>query len=102
MEGDFKTRVINLLESIGDGGEKAIFANVEKINTLAEYCKGIPLYHNSFEKGKELFEKMTPEEIYQHMIRKIVESPTTFHRDAAVILTVPHLADSIQKIQNEE
>ena len=70
----------------------------EKIHILADYARKTPIFKESIQRGDEFFKGLTPVEIYTHLLCKIVESPTRFHADAAVILTIPHLSNSLKNV----
>ena len=93
---EFEDMVIDILESVGDNPDSDLTESADKIHALADYARKTPIYKVNIHKGEDFFKNLTPVEIYNHMIIKIVESPTKFHRDAAVILTVPHLSDALK------
>jgi hypothetical protein len=96
MYEKFEDDVIDILESVGECTDSTLIKSAEKIHSLADYARQTPLFKDSEQKGNEFFNGMPPIEIYNHMIFKIVDSPTKLHRDAAVILTIPYLSDALK------
>ena len=101
MNQEFNNKVLDILESAGNGTEAELIACENKIHEFAEYARSTEIFKNTEPKYKNFFNGSSPTEIYTHMLQKIVSSPTILHRDGAVILTIPHLSDALKNIKTE-
>jgi len=97
MKDDFVNQVLEILGCVGDGGEEALKANADKIHALADYSRKTAIFIQSKDLGTEALKDLSPIEIYTHMIIKIIESPTSIHRDASVLCIIPHLSDALKE-----
>jgi hypothetical protein len=97
MYENFCNDVMELIDSIENGTEFEIINNAEKIHLIADYARGRTIYKETEARGNELFKDQNLVEIYQFMLQKIVDSPTSIHRDGAVILIIPYLSDKLKE-----
>ncbi len=67
------------------------------IEEISDFAKTTKVYQENKEQGDAFFESMNSWTIYVHLLQKIVNAPTTMHRDVSVILTIPYLNDAIKK-----
>lgn len=70
----------------------------EIIKEIVDYAKETKIYSENRKKAESFWENdATPTDIYYFMIRKIVDAPTQIHRDAAVLLHMPALAEALKR-----
>jgi len=96
---EFDNNVYEILENVGDDPAHNLLKCADKIHSLADYSRNMPIFKTGNHVGTEFFKDSTPVEIYKHMIYKIAESPTKFHTVAAVVLTVPYLSDKLKELE---
>lgn len=95
----FKDKVGRLLESASEfhQGWKFKSEQIEMIRDLANDCKGSGLYEATKDQRAEYVVGLTPEQMFQDMIFKIVEAPTTIHMLATIRLLIPAIYEKIQE-----
>lgn len=71
----------------------------ELIHEIAERCKNMPLVSKTQEEADKFAADMSPEDIYWHMLYKIIEAPTHLHMIASTYMLIP-LID--RKLRGEE
>ena len=70
----------------------------EIITEIAEFAKHTKLYSDFKEKAEIFWDPgTTPTEIYYFMLQKVVGAPTQIHRDAAILLHMPALAEALTR-----
>ncbi len=70
---------------------------IEIINEIADYAEQTKIFKENKERG-EIFGGKTAKNIFCYMLDRVVNAPTTLHRDVSVILIVPF----VRKKLNEE
>ena len=90
--------MVELIESVDDTAAAPKFPRraTEIVKEIAEYAKTTKIYQENTETALDFWEDGTPpEEIYIFMLQKVVNAPTTLHRDSAVILHMPALEKAL-------
>ena len=81
------------------GDDNIIFSDRAKaiIKEVVEYSKKTPIYKENSTRANEFWtsENKTARNVYAHMLNKIVNAPTSLHRDASVILCIPILDEIV-------
>lgn len=93
---DLSPLMIELIEDNVANNTEFSERAVEIINEIADYAEGTELFKSQKEKG-EMFDGATPKQIYGYMLDRVVNAPTTFHRDASCILIMPFLRKALQE-----
>lgn len=70
------------------------------IHEIAEECNGLEIVQRVTEGKEEWLEQATPEEIYIHMLKKIVEAPTRMHMICVPRVLIPLIDQKLR--ENEE
>lgn len=70
------------------------------IHEIAEECNGLEIVKRVTEGKEEWLEQATPEEIYIHMLKKIVEAPTRMHMICVPRVLIPLIDQKLR--ENEE
>lgn len=70
----------------------------EIIDEISDYAEKTDIYQRNKEKG-EMFDGSTAQQVFRYMIHRIVNAPTTIHRNSSVILIMPFVR---QKLREEE
>ena len=70
----------------------------EIINEISDYAEQTKIYQENKERG-EIFEGSTAWQVYGYMLDRVVNAPTSLHRDSSVILIMPFVR---KKLQEEE
>lgn len=88
--------VPELIEETKEDGANLIFSDRAKeiIKEVAEYSRKTKLYSENKERGEEFWsnpEERTARNVYIYMLDRIVNAPTSIHRDSSVILMMPVL-----------
>ena len=74
----------------------------EIINEIAEFAKHTKLYADFRERSETFWgSDDTPTDIYFFVLQKVVNAPTPIHRDAAVLLHMPALAEALQREESK-
>ena len=93
---DLMVELIETAKAQDEGVEVPARAR-EIINEIAEYAKKTRLYAEFQERSEAFWEPDdTATEIYLFMLQKIVNAPTQIHRNAAVLLHMPALAEALK------
>lgn len=92
--------VPELIEETKDDGTNLIFSDRAKevVKEVAEFSRKTKLYQENKERGKEFWsnpEERTARNIYIYMLDRIVNAPTSIHRDSSVILLMPVLDEAV-------
>ena len=93
--------MLELLESNTDWQDaNAVFTERgrEIINEIADFAEQTDIYQRNKEKG-EMFDGSTVQQVFGYMLDRIVNAPTTIHRNSSVILIMPFVR---QKLREEE
>lgn len=70
------------------------------IHEIAEECNALEIVKRVTEGKEEWLEQATPEEIYIHMLKKIVEAPTRMHMICVPRVLIPLIDQKLR--ENEE
>lgn len=68
----------------------------EIINEIADYAEKTNIFQEEKGQGEWLNGK-TAEQIYRHMLERIVLAPTTIHMNMSVLLIMPFLRQKLQE-----
>lgn len=68
------------------------------INELSDYAEQTSIFQEHKEKG-EIFDGSTAQQVLGYMLDRIVNAPTTLHRNSSVILLMPFVR---QKLRDNE
>lgn len=93
--------MLELLESNTDWQDaNAIFTKRgrEIIDEISDYAEQTRIFQEHKEKG-EMFDGSTAQQVFGYMLDRIVNAPTTIHRNSSVILIMPFVR---QKLREEE
>ena len=93
--------MLELLESNTDRQDaNAIFTKRgrEIIDEISDYAEQTRIFQEHKEKG-EMFDGSTAQQVFGYMLDRIVNAPTTIHRNSSVILIMPFVR---QKLREEE
>lgn len=92
--------MIELIENIDSstGALKFPKRAVEIIREIADYAKQTKLYRENIGKAESFWQdEDSPEKIWIYILEKVVNAPTTLHRDGSVILHMPALDAALEK-----
>lgn len=70
----------------------------EIINEISDFAEQTRIFKDNEEKG-EMFDGSTVRQIFGYMLDRIVNAPTSIHRDTSIILIMPFVR---RKLQEEE
>ena len=70
----------------------------EIIDEISDYAEQTRIFQEHKEKG-EMFDGSTAQQVFGYMLDRIVNAPTTIHRNSSVILIMPFVR---QKLREEE
>lgn len=93
--------MLELLESNTDWQDaNAVFTKRgrEIIDEISDYAEQTRIFQEHKEKG-EMFDGSTVQQVFGYMLDRIVNAPTTIHRNLSVILIMPFVR---QKLREEE
>jgi len=93
--------MLELLESNTDWQDSnAIFTKRgrEIIDEISDYAEQTRIFQEHKEKG-EMFDGSTAQQVFRYMLDRVVNAPTTIHRNSSVILIMPFVR---QKLREEE
>lgn len=93
--------MLELLESNTDWQDSnAIFTKRgrEIIDEISDYAEQTRIFQEHKERG-EMFDGSTAQQVFGYMLDRIVNAPTTIHRNSSVILIMPFVR---QKLREEE
>lgn len=97
---DLPELMIEMLDNTDDSGEFSDRAK-EIINEIADYAEKTKIFKDNKEKGETQFEGEPARLIYGYLCDRIVNAPTTIHRDVSCILIIPFLRKAIQTEGNK-
>lgn len=93
--------MLELLESNTDWQDaNAVFTKRgrEIIDEISDYAEQTRIFQEHKEKG-EMFDGSTAQQVFGYMLDRVVNAPTTIHRNSSVILIMPFVR---QKLREEE
>lgn len=93
--------MLELLESNTDWQDaNAIFTERGRkiIDEISDYAEQTRIFQEHKERG-EIFDGSTAQQVFGYMLDRIVNAPTTIHRNSSVILIMPFVR---QKLREEE
>ena len=93
--------MLELLESNTDWQDaNAVFTKRgrEIIDEISDYAEQTRIFQEHKEKG-EIFDGSTAQQVFGYMLDRVVNAPTTIHRNSSVILIMPFVR---QKLREEE
>ncbi len=70
----------------------------EIIDKISDYAERTRIFQKYKENG-EMFEACTTQQVFGYMLDRIVNAPTTLHRDASILLIMPFVR---RKLKEEE
>lgn len=70
----------------------------EIIDEISDYAEQTRIFQEHKERG-EMFDGSTLQQVFGYMLDRIVNAPTTIHRNSSVILIMPFVR---QKLREEE
>ena len=70
----------------------------EIIDEISDFAEQTEIFKAHKEKG-EIFDGSTAQQVFGYMLDRIVNAPTTIHRNSSVILVMPFVR---QKLREEE
>lgn len=97
-------KMVELLETAETVDDVVVFNDkaIGLVKEIAEWAKGTNFYKENRKKAEEFFEKTTTSStIWMFMLRKIVEAPTSLHRDCVVAGYMPVLEETILREMNQ-
>ena len=93
--------MLELLESNTDWQDaNAVFTKRgrEIIDEISDYAEQTRIFQEHKERG-EIFDGSTAQQVFGYMLDRVVNAPTTIHRNSSVILIMPFVR---QKLREEE
>lgn len=93
--------MLELLESNTDWQDaNAVFTKRgrEIIDEISDYAEQTRIFQEHKERG-EMFDGSTAQQVFGYMLDRVVNAPTTIHRNSSVILIMPFVR---QKLREEE
>lgn len=93
--------MLELLESNTEWRDSnAIFTKRgrEIIDEISDYAEQTRIFQDNKERG-EMFNGSTAQQVFGYMLDRVVNAPTTIHRNSSVILIMPFVR---QKLREEE
>ena len=70
----------------------------EIIDEISDYAEQTRIFQDNKERG-EMFNGSTAQQVFGYMLDRVVNAPTTIHRNSSVILIMPFVR---QKLREEE
>lgn len=70
----------------------------EIIDEISDYAEQTRIFQDHKERG-EMFDGSTAQQVFGYMLDRVVNAPTTIHRNSSVILIMPFVR---QKLREEE
>ena len=73
----------------------------EIVDKISDYAERTRIFQEHKERG-EMFDTYTAQQVFGYMLDRIVNAPTTFHRDASVLLIMPFVRQKLKEeaVQN--
>ena len=72
----------------------------EIINEISDFAEQTRIFKDNEEKG-EMFDGSTVRQIFGYMLDRIVNAPTSIHRDTSIILIMPFVKRKLQEEESE-
>ena len=90
---DLMVRIIEESEELKDGDVRFSDEAKKLIHEVAEYSRNTAIYKDSSDRSDEFWKnnEKTVKNVWIHMLDRVVNAPTTIHRDSSVILMMPVL-----------
>ena len=73
----------------------------EIINEISDYAEQTTIFQEHKHNG-EMFDGSTFEQVFCYMLNRVVNAPTTLHRDSSVILIMPFVRQKLREESNNE
>lgn len=93
-------KMVELLEATESIGDSVVFNDkaVGLVKVIAEWARGTNFYKANREAAAKFFDSSaTPSDIWVFILQKVIEAPTTLHRDCVVAAHMPALEDAIMR-----
>lgn len=68
----------------------------EIINEICDYAEQTKIFKENKERG-EIFDKATAQNVFVYMLDRVVNAPTSVHRDMSVLLIMPFVRQKIRE-----
>lgn len=68
----------------------------EIVDKISDYAERTRIFQEHKERG-EMFDASTAEQVFAYLLDRIVNAPTTLHRDASVLLIMPFVRQKLKK-----
>lgn len=72
----------------------------EIINEISDFAEQTRIFKDNEEKGK-MFDGSTVRQIFGYMLDRVVNAPTSIHRDTSIILIMPFVRRKLQEEENQ-
>lgn len=72
----------------------------EIINEISEFAEQTRIFKDNEKKG-EMFDGSTVKQIFGYMLDRIVNAPTSMHRDMSIILIMPFVRRKLKEEENQ-
>ncbi len=82
-------------DAVDTGTEEIIPEAVPLIIKAADECRKTKLYKREHEREPAWFKEKSSRELFMHMTVKVIEGPTTAHRQLTPVLMLPAIADAL-------
>lgn len=88
-----------LEEPVDQEDNKIVFTSksVELIHEIAEACNDIPIVHKTKEQAEDYAEGLSAEQVYEDMLLKIVEAPTSIHMRMSAKMLIPIISRKLKE-----
>lgn len=96
--------MLELLESNTDWQDaNAVFTKRgrEIIDEISDYAEQTRIFQEHKEKG-EMFDGSTAQQVFGYMLDRVVNAPTTIHRNSSVILIMPFVRQKLREGEKVE
>lgn len=96
---DIPKLMLELLDQVGEEEHpKFTRRAVEIIDEIADYAKTNSIFRDTKQMGEVMFTEGTKaEQLYYHMLGKVVYAQSAFCRDASVLLMMPFLQRAVHE-----
>lgn len=72
---------------------------LEIVNEIADYAEKTRIFQENKERGK-MFDGSTLQQIFGYLLDRIVNAPTSIHREFSIILIMPFVRQKLEKKGN--
>lgn len=72
----------------------------EIIDEISDYAEHTRIFQEHKERGK-MFDGSTAQQVFGYMLDRIVNAPTSIHRDTSIILIMPFVRRKLQEEESE-